>query len=319
MHPGIERVVEQFKALELHATRSGREVMLALAQVAEDSHATSLSSLVAEVREAMDSLLEVMPPYAPPLNVMHRIEVTLEQATVDGSSLKALSKKLMQESEILARWSKLSKTQMAQYVTEIISDNATVFTFTLSETVLGTLLAAHQNGKVFRVLVTESRPNNDGLITAAELGKAGVPVSASIDACMGELIPQADLMIVGAEAINSDGSAIAKTGTYPAALVAKAQGVPVFVVVDTLKFNVVSLAGLSLKLDPLVFPHDPDYSKLPLRGHLFDATPAPLITGLITERGIFSPKETLMLMNDIPQSAALNAKLATRFSSISVT
>ncbi|KXK14388.1 MAG: initiation factor 2B-like protein [Chloroflexi bacterium OLB15] len=316
MHPDIERLVEQFKALELHATRSGREVMLALAQVAEDSHAGSLPALMAEIDAAMDALLEVMQPYAPPLNVMHRVQIILEEAEQGHFSFEALQRKLIQESEILAQRNKFSKAALAQYVTNLIPDGAAIFTFTLSETVLSALLAAHHSGKTFRVLVTESRPNNDGLITAAELSKAGIPVSVSIDACMGELILEADLMIVGAEAINSDGSAIAKVGTYPAALLAKIQRIPVFVVVDTLKFNVASLVGLSLKLDPLVFPHNLAYRDLPLRGHLFDITPASLITNLITEHGVFSPTEVMALISDMPQSTILNTKLASYFSNL---
>jgi translation initiation factor 2B subunit (eIF-2B alpha/beta/delta family) len=178
---------------------------------------------------------------------------------------------------------------------------------------LRTLRAAWSLGKRFEVLVTESRPNNDGLSTAATLAQDGVPVRVSVDACLGELVPQADVMIVGAEAIMADGSAICKVGTYPSALVARAHGVPVYVIVDTLKFNITSVLGLPLWMASLprgdVLPPEASGRALVV-GHLFDRTPPELIQGIVTERGILSPAACAAVMAEMPLSETLSRKLS---------
>jgi translation initiation factor 2B subunit (eIF-2B alpha/beta/delta family) len=310
LHPAVQRVIERFEALELHAARSGREVMDALAQVVLDSRAASAAELSGEIVAAMDALLAAMPAYAPPLNVMHRLMARVEAARDTGATADGLRSAFEHEAAAFHEWSSTARDQVAAYGAAIMPDGATVFTYTLSETALRTLREAARRGKRFRVLVTESRPNNDGLVTAEELSKEGVEVSVSIDACIAELIRQADLMLVGAEAIMPDGSAVCKVGTYPAALVARACGVPVYVTVDTLKFNVTALSGLSLKVDPIrrgdVLLEGTAGN---VTGHLFDRTPPELIRSIVTERGILSPQACAVLMAEMPVSPRLIEKL----------
>jgi methylthioribose-1-phosphate isomerase len=119
-------------------------------------------------------------------------------------------------------------------------------------------------------------------------------------------------MMVGAEAIMADGSAIAKVGTYLTALSARQFGVPVYVIVDTMKLNVSSAIGLSLGLDPIaradVLPADAP-AKAKVTGALFDSTPAHLIRGIVTERGVIAPAACSALMREMPISQYLCQKL----------
>ena len=312
VHPALHTIVSRFAAAELHAARAGREVMGALAQIAAESSATSTAELANELEAAIDILLAVMPAYAPPLNVMHRIMVRVEEGQDDGLTVEELKAALAGEAECYQRWSEEAREKVACYGAALIPDGAALFTFTLSETVMGTLKQAHQQGKKFRVLVTESRPNRDGLTTTALLDELGVSVAISIDACIGELVPQADMVLIGAEAVMADGSAICKVGTYPTALVAKTHGVPVFVVADTMKFNATSALGLPLWLAPLassdVLPADLT-GRAEVVGHLFDRTPAALIAGVVTERGVLSPVDCSAAISAMPLSKTLAGKL----------
>lgn len=313
VHPFTQQVIAKFQAIELHAARSGREVMVALSQVVEDCQATSVKVLFNEVETNINALLEVMPAYAPPINVMHKIMTMVEQALETPSTVDELKRLFSTSLENFKRWSDSARARIAQYGSELILSDAIVFTFTMSETVLGTLLRACEVGKKFQVLVTESRPNKDGLLTAQNLSRAGIHVGVSIDACIGELVPQADIMIVGAEAIMADGSAVCKVGTYPAALVAAAHGVPVYVVVDTLKFNTTSLLGLPMRLDSIqrseVMPANTP-AGAGIAGHLFDKTPPDLIKGVVTEKGIINPAVCASLMREMPLSRRLSAMLS---------
>ena len=315
IHPKVAEVAALFETQALHAARSGREVMSALAAVAADSPTASVDSLSAELEANLEALLHVMPAYAPPLNVMHRVFAEVERGREACLPLTELKAKLAQTASDYQAWSARARQEIAGNALPLIMPGATVFTFTLSETVLGVLREARRRGAQFRVLVTESRPNNDGRLTARSLSDEGIEVGLGIDASVGELLAQADLMLVGAEAVLCDGSAICKVGTYPAALAARRSNVPVYVLVDTMKLHVGSLFGEALRLDPIQptsLPEATAIEALAMSGHLFDRTPAALITALITEKGIVHPSQAGTWMLGMPFSQTVAGKLRRR-------
>ncbi len=312
LHPFVASIIGQFRRQELHAARSGRELMAALAATAADSTASTSAALAAELEAAIDAVLEVLPAYAPPLNVMHQVMAQLELAAGEDTSLPELRQRLTGLAQTFREWSEQARPAVAAAAAALIRPGATVFSYTLSETVVATLSEARRQGIDFRLRVSESRPNRDGLATAARAHALGIVVEVSIDACLGDLIRPADLMLVGAEAILEDGSAVCKVGTYPAALVARAYGCPVYVVVDTYKFNASSLLGLPLWLQPLspaeVTPAGWTETAAVV-GHWFDVTPAPLIRAIVTERGLIGPAACSSVMQEMPLSARLAQKL----------
>jgi translation initiation factor 2B subunit (eIF-2B alpha/beta/delta family) len=308
LHPHITRITAQFAAHELHAARSGREVMQALADLIAESQAPTLEGLAEDLRPNVSALLAAMPAYAPPLNVLHLVYASLEQAQRLRQSVPEFRAAMAQAAARYAQWSDAARASIAARAAELIAPQATVFTFTLSETVLGALRAARQRGREFRVLVTESRPNADGRDTARLLAQAGIPVEIGIDASVGTLVPRADVMLIGAEAILSDGSAICKAGTYPAARVARRHRIPVYVLVDSRKFHALSLLGLPLSLEPLpraAVLAGGSAAQTVVGGHLFDHTPAALIRGLVTEHGCLPPAQAAQAMLSMPLSPSL--------------
>ena len=184
--------------------------------------------------------------------------------------------------------------------------------YSMSSTVWRILRQAKSQGKSFSVIVTESRPANEGLWTVTEMNKIDVPISVGIDASIGELVPQSDVVFVGADAISSCGVSLCKTGTYPTALVARAHGVPFYIAADTLKFDTSTLLGLPFRSDPVprneVLSQDyPEH--IPVVGRLFDETPPELVTALITELGLISPTACVSVMWQMRLSERLNALL----------
>ncbi|MBE3144827.1 MAG: hypothetical protein IMZ61_13045 [Planctomycetes bacterium] len=311
-YPAVCQIVEKLRNKELHAARSGREVMQALAALVADSHATDAQALCSEVEGAIDALLVVLPPYAPPLNVIHLVMSRIEEAQANGKTVNELKAVINEDAENYRAWSENARERIASLASALIREGSTVFTFTLSETIIITLSAAVRQGKTFKVLVTESRPNYDGLMTAARLAQAGICVELSVDASIGELVPCADIMMVGAEGVMANGSAVCKVGTYPAALIAHTHRVPVYVVVDTMKFDLTSLVGFSLDKDPVqttdVFAQRHGEGAK-VAGHLFDQTPPELIDAIITERGILNPKDCYTLFGSMRFSKRVGAKL----------
>jgi len=308
VHPKVQKIIDAFETKELHASRSGREVMQALGSVIAETEATSLDHFSIEFDENISALADALQTYAPTMNVLHSLYTSYDGALSKGQALDSFQVGIAGQVEGYLAWSQEARSRIAAIGKKIIPMGSSIYTFTLSETVMRTLLEAWDGGIEFRVFVTESRPNNDGRATGKALADAGIPVEVSIDACMDELIARADLMIVGAEAILADGSAVCKIGTYPAALVAHQSRVPLYVVVDTMKFYVNSSVGKGITLDNLDQTDviGTEFSTSPrVDGHLFDRTPPEYISGLITELGIMHPSQASLHMLTMPISAAI--------------
>jgi translation initiation factor 2B subunit (eIF-2B alpha/beta/delta family) len=312
IHPAFVQLIDRFRHKEIHAAHSGRELMRALRSLVVESQANSWGEMQAEIELALDQLFSHMLAYAPPMNVLHRFLVTVARVDAEGESLDELKSAVSDLASGYQVWSNDARARIAEIAFQLIHENSIIFTFTLSETVLTTLSKVWGSGKKFRVRVTESRPNNDGLITAKRLADLGVPVDVSIDACIPDLLRDADLMIGGAEAITMEGSAICKTGTYLAALTACEFGVPFYILADTMKFDVSSMYGFQPKFDPIIrndFLDLADESDIHISGHLFDSTPAELIRSVVTERGIISPTGCVEIMRHMPVSEVLLEQL----------
>jgi methylthioribose-1-phosphate isomerase len=193
-------------------------------------------------------------------------------------------------------------------------------------TALSPIYHAHNAGIPIHVWVDETRPRNQGAsITAFELGRHGVPHTVIADNTGGHLMQHGmvDLAIVGTDRVAANGDVCNKIGTYLKALAAHDNGVPFYVglpsptidwtVHDGLKEipieersgdEVSYVQGKTASGDIAQVRISPE--KTPAANPAFDVTPARLVTGLITERGIAkaSPEGLLALFPERVKSAA---------------
>lgn len=171
--------------------------------------------------------------------------------------------------------------------------------------------AAHDAGIPVHVWVDETRPRNQGArLTAWELGRHGVPHTVIADNVGGHLMQhgQVDLVITGTDRTTYTGDVANKIGTYLKALAANDNGVPFYVALPSSTFDweardgvkeipieqrdgeeVTRIAGRGPGGDEIEVILTPESS--PAANYAFDVTPARLITGLITERGICAASE----------------------------
>ena len=176
---------------------------------------------------------------------------------------------------------------------------------------LGTATApiylAHDAGLKVHVYVDETRPRNQGALTAWELGQHGVPHTFIADNTGGHLMQHGlvDIVIVGTDRVTAQGDVCNKIGTYLKALAAKDNGVPFYVALPspTIDFTVVDgLAEIPIEQRGAeeianVTGRGADGGVATVRiapegsgvaNYAFDVTPARLVSGLITERGVIS-------------------------------
>ncbi|MDZ4313387.1 MAG: S-methyl-5-thioribose-1-phosphate isomerase [Azonexus sp.] len=171
-------------------------------------------------------------------------------------------------------------------------------------TALSPIYAAHDAGLPVHVWVSETRPRNQGLLTAWELAQHGVPHTLIADNAAGILLRQGkvDAVIVGADRIAANGDVANKVGTYLKALACADNDVPFYVAAprSTLDFACFDGAAIPIEArdgDEFRWVHGLDahgvpsaLSQLPekeaVANPAFDVTPARLVTAIITERGV---------------------------------
>jgi methylthioribose-1-phosphate isomerase len=167
---------------------------------------------------------------------------------------------------------------------------------------------AHDNGLSVHVWVDETRPRNQGAsLTAWELGHHGVPHTVIADNTGGHLMQHqlVDMVIVGTDRTTAQGDVCNKIGTYLKALAARDSGIPFYVALPSPTIDFTVSDGLSeIPIEQRDASEQatmtgrtadgrietvrvvPEGS--PVANYAFDVTPARLVTGLITERGVLS-------------------------------
>ncbi|WP_342641297.1 S-methyl-5-thioribose-1-phosphate isomerase [Rhodoligotrophos ferricapiens] len=187
-------------------------------------------------------------------------------------------------------------------------------------TALAPIYMAHEAEIPVHVWVDETRPRNQGAaLTAWELGQHGVPHTIIADNSGGHLMQhgQVDLCIVGTDRTTAQGDVANKIGTYLKALAARDNNIPFYVALPsstidwTIKDGVAEIpieqrsptevthmTGRSAQGDIITVEIAAPGS--PAANYAFDVTPARLVTGLITERGL-CPASTEGLLSLFPE------------------
>lgn len=178
-------------------------------------------------------------------------------------------------------------------------------------TALAPIYAAHNAGIKVHVWVDETRPRNQGAsLTAWELGQHGVPHTVISDNAGGHLMQQGlvDMVIVGADRVTCTGDVCNKIGTYLKALAAFDNGIPFYAAVPSPTIDWTIVDGLSQidieqrDGDEVVYMQGlladgsiQNVRVIPVGSNTanpaFDVTPARLVTGIITEQGVFAPAD----------------------------
>ncbi|HEV2173952.1 MAG TPA: S-methyl-5-thioribose-1-phosphate isomerase [Nitrospira sp.] len=169
-------------------------------------------------------------------------------------------------------------------------------------TALGVIRAACEQGKKIQVIADETRPVLQGArLTAWELMQDQIPVTLITDNMAGSLMRQGKihLCVVGADRIAANGDVANKIGTYSVAVLAKAHGIPFYVAAPYSTIDLRTKSGADIPIEqrnPLEVttihgsqPIAP--TGVAVYNPAFDVTPAELISGIITERGVFKPSE----------------------------
>ena len=165
-------------------------------------------------------------------------------------------------------------------------------------TALAPIYKAHEAGLRVHVWVDETRPRNQGMLTAWELAQHGVPHTVIADNAGGHLMQEGrvDLCIVGTDRTTRNGDVCNKIGTYLKALAAHDNGVPFYAAVPTSSIDWTIGEPREIPIEErsgdevrFVRGHAVVPADSPVANPAFDVTPRRYMTALITERGVVAP------------------------------
>jgi translation initiation factor 2B subunit (eIF-2B alpha/beta/delta family) len=232
-------------------------------------YAESAPEAIPEIAQA---IVEAQPAMAPIYNLTRRVLATTDVKAACVAFLESMEE---------------SVDRVAQNAASLIADGATVMTCSFSSTVLGAFREARKEGRRFTVICPESRPVCEGLALAANLGMDGIDASVITDAAVYRLLPEAQLVFVGADAISLRGVSN-KTGTALIGLAARELGVPFYVLCSSDKFLPASYrppAETTKNPSEILERELPHVTAL---NYYFDLTPLAFVSGVVTESGILT-------------------------------
>ncbi|MDD4912050.1 MAG: S-methyl-5-thioribose-1-phosphate isomerase [Sideroxydans sp.] len=223
---------------------------------------------------------------------------------VATQSPQEIAQRLLAEAhEILAEDIRINKT-MGAHGAALLKDGARVLTHCNAGalatagwgTALGVFRSAVEAGKKISVIADETRPFLQGArLTAWEMVQENIPVTLITDNMAGYMMAQGevDAVVVGTDRVAANGDVANKIGTYMVAVLAKRHNIPFYVAcpLSTIDLSIASGKDIPIEersADEVKGFRDTHWAAegVKIRNPSFDVTPAELVTGLITERGV---------------------------------
>lgn len=290
MQKSVLLAAERIKRLEVQGARNvAITAIKAIEEEAKESKAKQKGEFLRELSEAKDILFasrETEPFMRNAIRyVMHAVEKS------DEKKVKELVDLISSVSKQFLKNLKRSKEEIANIGSKRIHSSSKILTHCHSSTVSHMLKRAKREGKSFEVICTESRPVFQGRITAKEMLDAGIKTTLIVDSAVRFVMNEVDLVVVGADAITSEGNVINKIGTSVVALAASEARTPFYVVSELLKFDPLTIYGDYEKIEERSFREiwEEPPQGLMIRNPAFDVTRRDFIHGIICEEGIISP------------------------------
>lgn len=286
----------------------GVTAALGVALGAQSVQATDFQTFAMAVLAICDHLAATRPTAVNLFWAIERMKRKLE--SLRTLSVKAIQQALIAEAQAILEEDIALCKAMGRHGADLIKDGQTVLTHCNAGalatagygTALGVIRAAWEQGKKIQVIADETRPVLQGArLTAWELMQDRIPVTLITDNMAGSLMRQGKihLCVVGADRIAANGDVANKIGTYSVAVLAKAHGIPFYVAAPYSTIDLKTKSGADIPIEqrnPLEVtsvhgshPVAPD--GVAVYNPAFDVTPAELITGIITERGVFKPHD----------------------------
>ena len=289
---GIEETAQDIRSMKIRgAGRIGRFAAAALMWWAQGVLNPDKEAFLSELQKAAETLRETRPTA---ISLSNAIDLTLRGAQ-EAESFHEAQELVIGNAETFIKESHAAVERIGTLATSLLETPSTALTICNSSAAISCLVHCHKAGKLEKVFACETRPKGQGFITVRELAEAEVPVTLIVDSSMYQVMSQVDIVMVGADTVEGDGSLINKIGTATLATVARAFGVPVYACAESYKFLPQSRLGSKVEIEERpseeILRAEELPSEVDIFNPVFDRVPPDLLTGIITEHGIIKPEE----------------------------
>ena len=294
----IQATAEKIRKLQVQGARNvAIAAVQALQTLAEQTKAKNKTAFLGEFKEAQAIFYAARETEPLMRNAIRWIITQVEDSSTE--KVDALNQMVVSNASLFLQNLDSSRERIAEIGAKRIRDGSVVFTHCHSSTVTRLLAKAKADGKNFKVICTETRPAFQGRITAKEMLELGIETTFIVDSAARSFMGNVDLVIVGADAITSEGNVVNKIGTSSIAVLANEARKPFYVVSELLKFDPETLMGNYEKIEQRnpreVWKEAPE--RLKVRNPAFDVTPSKYIHGLICEEGVIAPQSIVEAVN----------------------
>ncbi|MBC8276477.1 MAG: hypothetical protein H8E40_16115 [Chloroflexi bacterium] len=275
MNTKVIEKINNLKSDRVHgAGWLSRQAISILNLALDKSQAHTTAEFIEEIQMVASELVKARPSITPIANYIGQFLQQIIQRSQSEKDLASLKNFAKAKGSDLIKSSISAVSKAVEYGCGIVTDLDTVITCSYSSTVCKVLELSSQREARFRVIVAESRfeDNTYGEITAEQLMRHKIPTEIIRDEDIGFRISKADKALVGADSITADGYLINGTPTLTLAEAAKKKKIPFYTICESAKFDIEGGTNKEAELEPG-----------------FEKTPLDLITGIITEKGTMQP------------------------------
>jgi methylthioribose-1-phosphate isomerase len=230
--------------------------------------------------------------------------------TVKHQGRAVIAQKFLREAQAIQTEDLLINRAIGKHGAALIKDNARILTYCNAGalataghgTALGVIRSAVEAGNKVSVFTGETRPFLQGArLTAWELVQEDIPVTLITDNMAGHFMSRAeiDVVIVGTDRVAANGDVANKIGTYMLAVLAQRHNIPFYVACPLSSIDLGVASGADIPIEERSASEVSGFRQMHwaangvnVRNPAFDITPAELVTGLITEKGVvLSPNQ----------------------------
>ncbi|MFC7046840.1 ribose 1,5-bisphosphate isomerase [Halobacteriaceae archaeon GCM10025711] len=300
-HDEVAATAEDIASMEIRgAATIARAAADALEVQAAESDADSPAAFRAEMRAAARRLRDTRPTAVSLPNALRMVLRGME-----GDSVAALRESTIAAADRFRDQLDRAQDRLGYVGANRLRDGDVIMTHCHSTDALSVVKHALDDGKELSAIVKETRPRNQGHITARQLREWDVPVTLIVDNAARRYLNDVDHVLVGADSIAADGSVINKIGTSGLAVNARERGTPIMVAAQTIKLHPDTMTGHTVDIemrdeDEVISPAErADVGDITVENPAFDVTPPRHIDAIVTERGQFPPESIVTLMREL--------------------
>jgi ribose 1,5-bisphosphate isomerase len=302
-----DELVSIAKDIESMNIRGAGRIAVAAAKglkiTSRDSKAPDMESFVKEIKDSARYLVQTRPTAVSLPNALRYV-------LINGLKAEIRDLDLLRDSVIGAADTFISNAEDAlrligDFGANRILSGDKIMTICNSNAAIEVIKRAHQQGKDIEVFAMETRPSFQGRITAKALAKEGIDVNIAVDSAARFYMKDMDHVIVGADAVTSNGAVVNKIGTAAVAMAAREARVRLMVAAETFKFHPDTLVGELVEIeerDPEeIIPHElmVEFKGIRVRNPVFDITPDEYVDIIVTEKGIIPPQASFYLLTQL--------------------